>query len=61
MVVAAVIIALVLVALAWFFMAGEQEVGHLRFGEPWGAAPIIDLGILHETRLDRRYTSWTML
>jgi len=62
MVVAAVIIVLALIALAWFFLAGEQQVGHMRFSEPWSAAPIIELGILHEPGRDLQvHTSWTML
>jgi hypothetical protein len=52
MIVVVLIIVLLLAALAWFFLAGEQQVGHLRFREPWGAAPIIELGILHEAWLD---------
>lgn len=68
MIVAAVIIVLVLVALAWFFLAGEQQVGRLRFGAPQGAAPIIELGILRESAVACRlwvdtqvHMSWTML
>jgi hypothetical protein len=65
-VVAVVVIVLVLVALAWFFLAGEQQVGYLRFGEPRGAAPIIELGTLLPPLLESfggtsRDTSWTML
>jgi hypothetical protein len=47
MIVAAVVIVLILVALAWFFLAGEQQVGHLRLAEPTVAASIIELRILH--------------
>jgi hypothetical protein len=48
MVVAIIVIALLLALLYW---SGEPPVGHLRFGEPGGTAPIIELV----------HASWMML
>ena len=68
MIVAAVIIVLVLVGLAWLFLAGEQQVGRSGAGEPQTAASIIEARILHEAAFAGRlwretqvHTSWTML
>jgi hypothetical protein len=52
---AAVIVILVVILLAWYFISGAPLQGHMRFSEPGGMAPIIEVGILQV------HMSWTML
>jgi hypothetical protein len=49
----AVVVAVIaiVILLAWFFWSSGRPVAHLRFGEPGGPTPIIELV----------HTSWTML
>ncbi len=51
----AVVVILVVILLAWYFLSGGQLQGHMRFSEPDGMAPIIELGILQV------HMSWMML
>lgn len=51
----AIVVILVVILLAWYFLSGAQLQGHMRFSEPEGMTPIIELGILQV------HMSWMML
>ena len=55
MIVVAVVVILAVILLAWYFLSGGQLQGHMRFSDPYGTTPIIEVGTL------LRDTSWMML